>query len=215
MCDFSKTLVAWMDGELPPEESAELERHLKSCAECRGDAEACRRVSGEFEAFCEAQFSSAARSKSLHWIAAASAAGAIAALMALFLVWPRTHVQPRSLEFPKAGPDSSAVVTERPAPKPAVSVKSIHPKLAASRVRTRAKPPQAIAMRDPGPDSYFGSQNEPVVQIAISGDEMFPPGALPPGMNFVADVAIAADGSADRVQLRPRLAGFERSSIQP
>jgi anti-sigma factor RsiW len=215
MCDFSTKLIAWIDGELPPEESAELERHLKSCAECRSETEAYRRVSGEFEAFCEAQFSLAGRSESLHWVAAASAAGAIAALVALFLVWPRTPAQPRSFEFPAEGDNLSAVVTEHPAPASAGSAGKVHRKAAASRARDFGKPQRAVAMREPGPDSYSAVQNEPVVQIAISGDEMFPPGALPPGMNFVADVAIAADGSADRVQLRPRLAGFERSTRQP
>jgi hypothetical protein len=57
--------------------------------------------------------------------------------------------------------------------------------------------------------------DEPVIQIAISADEMFPPGAVPEGMHFAADLTIAADGSAERLRLRPRLAGFERSTTQP
>jgi hypothetical protein len=57
--------------------------------------------------------------------------------------------------------------------------------------------------------------DEPVIQIAIPADEMFPPGAVPEGMHFVADLTIAADGSAERLRLRPRLSGFERSTTQP
>jgi len=38
---------------------------------------------------------------------------------------------------------------------------------------------------------------------------------VPDGVNFVADVAIATDGSAERVRLRPRLAGFERRTTEP
>jgi len=56
---------------------------------------------------------------------------------------------------------------------------------------------------------------EPVIQIAIPADEMFPPGAVPQGMHFIADVTISPDGSAERLRLRPRLAGFERSTVQP
>jgi hypothetical protein len=69
----------------------------------------------------------------------------------------------------------------------------------------------------PAQDSstHFALPSEPVIQIAIPADEMFPPGAVPQGMNFVADVAIAADGSAERLRLRPRLVGFERSTVQP
>jgi hypothetical protein len=54
-----------------------------------------------------------------------------------------------------------------------------------------------------------------MIQIAFPADEMFPPGAVPEGMHFVADVTISPDGSAERLRLRPRLAGFERSTIQP
>jgi hypothetical protein len=54
-----------------------------------------------------------------------------------------------------------------------------------------------------------------MIQIAIPADEMFPPGAVPEGMHFVADLTIAADGSAERLRLRPRLAGFERRTTLP
>jgi len=61
----------------------------------------------------------------------------------------------------------------------------------------------------------YSLPDEPVIQIAIPAEEMFPPGAVPEGMHFVADVTIAADGSAERLRLRPRLAGFERRTTQP
>ena len=60
-----------------------------------------------------------------------------------------------------------------------------------------------------------GFPDEPVIQIAIPADEMFPPGAVPEGMHFAADLMIAADGSAERLRLRPRFAGFERRTTQP
>jgi hypothetical protein len=66
----------------------------------------------------------------------------------------------------------------------------------------------------PGQQSYT-SPEETAIQIAIPADEMFPPGAVPEGMHFVADLTIAADGSAERLRLSPRLAGIERSTNQP
>jgi hypothetical protein len=43
---------------------------------------------------------------------------------------------------------------------------------------------------------------ETAVQIAIPADAMFPPGAMPKGMNFIAELSIAADGSVEQVRLR-------------
>jgi hypothetical protein len=41
------------------------------------------------------------------------------------------------------------------------------------------------------------------VQIAIPAEAMFPPGAMPEGMSFIAEVSIGADGSVERLRLRP------------
>ena len=50
----------------------------------------------------------------------------------------------------------------------------------------------------------YASWPEPAaIQIAIPADEMFPPGAVPAGVNFVAELSIAADGSAEQLRLRP------------
>jgi hypothetical protein len=72
----------------------------------------------------------------------------------------------------------------------------------------------AIAAPAQSQNVYF-LPDEPVVQIAIPADEMFPPGAVPEGIHFAADLTIAADGSVERLRLRPRLAGFERRTTQP
>jgi hypothetical protein len=73
---------------------------------------------------------------------------------------------------------------------------------------------EANAVPAQNQDAYV-LPDEPMIQIAIPADEMFPPGAVPEGMHFVADLTIAADGSAERLRLRPRLAGFERRTTQP
>jgi hypothetical protein len=43
----------------------------------------------------------------------------------------------------------------------------------------------------------------PAIQIAFPAEAIFPPGAVPQGFDFVADVSIAADGSAQQLNLRP------------
>jgi hypothetical protein len=40
------------------------------------------------------------------------------------------------------------------------------------------------------------------IQIAIPAEAMFPPGAMPAGINFVADMRIALDGSVQQIRLR-------------
>jgi hypothetical protein len=52
--------------------------------------------------------------------------------------------------------------------------------------------------------------DEPSVQIAIPAAAMFPPGAVPEGVSFVADLSIGADGSARQVRLQPQISEFER-----
>jgi hypothetical protein len=48
------------------------------------------------------------------------------------------------------------------------------------------------------------------LEIAIPGEAIFAPGALPEGIGFTVDVTIAADGWAQPMQVRPQLAEFER-----
>ena len=56
---------------------------------------------------------------------------------------------------------------------------------------------------------------EPAIEIAIPAESMFPPGAVPEGVTFTAELRIGADGSAQQMRLRPRLIGFERRGTQP
>ena len=43
---------------------------------------------------------------------------------------------------------------------------------------------------------------DPAIQIAIPADSMFPPGAVPEGVNFVASLSLA-DGSVQAIRLQP------------
>ena len=94
MCEFSGKLIAWLDGELASDEAAGVERHVPACAGCRSAIESYKRVSCEFSAYCEhALEASSTDSRMPRWIPAASAAGAVAAFLVLFLAWPRAATE--------------------------------------------------------------------------------------------------------------------------
>lgn len=210
MCDFSGKPIAWLDRELPVEEAAEVERHLESCAECRAGVDTYRRVSAEIDAYCDAEFASSARSVAPRWTPIALGAGAVAALLAVFLVMPRTRIAPAALQAPQVAIATSPVIHTTVAPVSVGPVHAIHRRRATTSVSIRATTAATVQKQDASLLS-----DEPMIQIAIPADEMYPPGAVPEGMHFVADLTIAADGSAERLRLRPRLAGFERRTTQP
>jgi anti-sigma factor RsiW len=210
MCDFSGKLIAWLDRELPAEEAAEVERHLEACSRCRGNVDAFKRVGSEFDAYCDEAIAPIAPRGMPRWAPVVSAAGAVAALAALFLALPRTRVEPPALHPPQVAGTASPTVVAKVLPaavRPTQRVHRRHPVASVQIQNDNSAPAQ-------NQNSYI-LPDEPVIQIAISADEMFPPGAVPDGMHFFADLTIGADGSAERLRLRPRLAGFERSTTQP
>jgi anti-sigma factor RsiW len=218
MCEYSGKLIAWLDCELPAQEAAEVERHLTGCSECRSDAATYQRVSGEIDAYCDAAIASDEPRGVLRWAPLASAVGGVAALVVLFLVIPRTHVLPHGVHDPQATAQadsqtaiaSSLVARAAEAPGSVSSMQNTHRRHSAMRNSIRKANPAPA--QNQNADLQF---REPVIQISIPADEMFPPGAVPEGMHFVADLTIGPDGSAERLRLRPRLAGFERRTIQP
>jgi hypothetical protein len=232
MCDSSEKLIARMDGELPEGESADLERHLSACGECRNRLVTYERASSAFDAYCEATFAAETRRKSPRWLPAAVAAGiAAAAVIVALLILPHQRVAQLP---PRASPPSEAphvlaaqpaeptVMAENPADAahPIASAINRAPRqyVAAAVPRGRnvargtasAAPVQSSQARNLSP-----FPPEPHIEIAIPAYAMFPPGAVPPGMSFTADLIISADGSPERLDLRPRLAGFERRRNQP
>lgn len=210
MCDFSGKLIAWLDRELPADDAASVERHLEACSECRSRIDEYKRVTSEFDAYCNEVIASNPRREIPRWIPAVSAVGAAAALLTLFLALPRKHVEPPALRNSRGTQEVPSAVVAKTTPGAVSPVERVHrrPAVATAQIRTtNAQPAQS--------ENTFFVSNEPVIQIAIPADEMFPPGAVPEGMHFSADLAIAADGSADGLRLRPRLAGFERSTTQP
>jgi anti-sigma factor RsiW len=210
MCDFSEKLIAWLDRELPAKEAAEVERHVEACSECRSDVDAYKRVSIEFDAYCDEAIAPDARRRMPRWAPVVSAAGAVAALLVLFLILTRTPGQSPAFHAPDAAVAASPVAVAKVFPAPVSPIHRVHRQHAVAPVQNENEN-SALAQNQ----NAYSLPDEPMIQIAIPADEMFPPGAVPEGMHFVADVTISADGSAERLRLRPRLAGFERRTTQP
>ena len=194
-CDCSETLVAWLDGELSTDEAAHLEQHLAACLECHTKADAYKKVSVTVQAYCDAATTSethrATPLRVLPYVGAAAAAAALA----FFLLQPR----PRESAVQPAPATPSVVAI--PDAKPASLAPSPHIKPV--RVRHSAEPLQGLQTNSPTAES--------AVQIAIPAEALFPPGAFPQGVAFVADLSIAPDGSPQRLHLEPQLIQFERS----
>jgi hypothetical protein len=210
MCDFSGKLIAWLDRELPVDESAEVERHLEACSECRTEADAYKRVSSEFDAYCDEGIASNKQGGVPRWVPAVTAAGAVSALVVLFLILPRTPVDSPAFHASQVAAAASSTVVVKALPAPASPIQRVHRRQIVPPVQIQNSIAEHLQNQND-----FALPNESVIQIAIPGDEMFPPGAIPEGMHFVADLTIAPDGSAGRLRLRPRLTGFERRTTQP
>lgn len=217
MCEFSGRLVAWIDGEVEPREATEIERHLAECAECRSCVEEFRRVSGEFDEYCEEiaraeEGRRAIRMRPVLWAAAA------AIMLAVILGYSRRHVIPPIAQpdrIAKIAADASAPATMNTAANLPAPLRPDH-----HRARRPAAVPSdegtgsaaTCASRDcaPANTQAIGATEEPAIEIAIPAEAIFPPGAVPEGMSFVADLSIAADGSAKQMRLQPQISELER-----
>jgi anti-sigma factor RsiW len=181
MCEYSGKLVALLDGELESGEAIEVERHLCACAECRNQLRMYERLGNCIDAYCEAKLGASAPRGAAPLRPALLGAGAAAmvTIVALLVVVPRMrNAQP------------SPGVTRPMTVQTAVSETPRH-SLAAVK-KTHRRPVAAPAQiqetsRQPA---------EPDIQIAIPADAVLPPGAVPEGVTFVANMRIVADGSA-------------------
>jgi hypothetical protein len=183
MCNYSGRLIAWLDGELAEDEMANVHRHVQECIECQSQMDAYEEVSNAFDSYYDTAVASKVRRRVPRWVPVLSAAAAIAAVIAVLLVsWPRGRVEPLVLRSTVTATPPAIVVEKVAAP-----AKTAHRRHAISNVL---------------------SQNtnwlaEPRIQTAIPADAMFPPGAVPEGISFIAELSIAADGSAQQLHLRP------------
>ena len=198
MCKYSTKLIAWLDRELEQEQMAEMEQHLRECGECRVNIAKYEGASQLFDDYCNAVMTAESDRDRRRWIPLLSVAAAILVLVATTAVVLRTRVQPLS-------PSPTGIV--QPAQSPLVPEPAIPPANAMRPRRARAKRSQA--------SNWLPLPPQPAVEVAIPADSMFPPGAVPEGVNFIADVNFAPDGSARQMRLRARLTAIERSAPQP
>jgi anti-sigma factor RsiW len=183
MCDVQAKLIAWLDRELSSDEAAGVERHLEGCKECRSRLAAYEQVSNTFDVYCDAVAAAKTRRRVPRWVPVLVSAAVAAVVM--FLAFAQRRVEPPPVLTSTVAATSVPVPTPHaaePAPR-----KTIHRRHAVPAVQERAVKWQPT---------------ETAVQIAIPAEAMFPPGAMPKGMNFIAELSIAPDGSVKQVRLR-------------
>jgi len=220
MCDFSGRLIAWLDKELPEGEAAVVERHLKVCMECQSRLVAYQQASRTFDAYCDAEIASERRRSLPRWIPVISAGAAAAvAVAAVFLTFPHgrapwpainspTAHSSRAMD-PRVGAAHSVVALETP-PSRVSRVEQVDRRYAAVPAGRRSAGAAPAQVHDVG-----ALPAEPAIEITIPSDAMFPPGAVPEGVSFVADVVLGADGSAERLRLQPQFVTLERRATRP
>jgi anti-sigma factor RsiW len=164
MCEYSGRLIAWMDGELPGGEAAEVEWHVSQCAECRRNVNAYGEVSRSFLACYEGAMAAQPPRTTSRWALGVLAAAAVI-LAAIFLAHPRA--------------EQLALYVPPPPHAPVVAFEKSRGPIA--RVRSRPK-----ATREPVVQPWIAV--EPSVEVALPADALFPPGAVPEGFSFIADV---------------------------
>jgi len=184
MCEFSSKLIAWLDHELPDADAAAMGHHVAACLECREQADAFRGVSRAFAVYARAVPLRAARSPR-RWLLVPAAVAA--AVLAVFLLWPRrlSIIQPEVQRRAAATPTAISTAVPR---KAAVTIASVRHACAPKRIQKQVSAWQTA---------------EPTIQVIIPADALFPPGAFPEGVGFVADLRLAADGSAGGLVVRP------------
>jgi hypothetical protein len=166
MCEYSGRLVAWIDHELLDEEATNVGWHVGRCAECRQAVNRYEEVSGAFLACYQATIAVPPHRSAFTWTTGGVAAAA-AILAAILFAQPRAEYL--------------SVYVPPPTHAPAIAFDT-------TPVRTVAAPlrPSPARTRMPVPSPWIAV--EPTVIVALPADALFPPGAVPQGFSFIADV---------------------------
>src|SRR5271166_2310557 len=170
MCNYSTRLVSWMDGELGEHEAAEVRRHVGSCVECRERVSSYESVSRELGAYylasTQVSAETAGHRKLPRWVPAA--AGVAAAFLIVLALMPRSARQVPSV------PQVAAMTP------PTIEVPAVNPVKPVQRTH-------AAAHRKARTTNW--AMVGPAIQIAIPADSMFPPGAVPEGVTYIANLS--------------------------
>jgi hypothetical protein len=219
MCEFSQKLIIWLDRELAASESAAMERHIRSCVECQSKIEGYRTLDETIGAYCDAVILS--KAKNSGWVKPRAwrlpfVGAAAAAVLLVFLAKPAQRFLGTDSHL--ANGVSPIAMKGSSVPPIALEKTPIVQTLAAeiphrTRKRTLLRRAIPVAAAPRRSENLWPSQAP--VYIAIPADALFPPGALPEGFGFVADVNLGPDGSAQGLRLQPQLVGFQRRGTQP
>jgi len=183
MCEFSGKLVAWLDHEIDHQEAAAFKQHLENCLDCRKSLAVYTDLNARLADYCDAVFAGASKQRRAWWPMAGSAIGAVAAAALLVFLIPRAATNRIP---PQPAPSVQAPVMARQTSP--VPVQTIRRRRTRRVIRT-----QSAEWQPPATD----------IQIAIPAEAIFPPGALPEGFQFIADLSIAADGSPQGLRIIP------------
>jgi len=179
MCDYAGKLIAWLDHELPDEEATNVEWHVRQCAECRKAVSAYEDVSRAFLACYEATMVVRREPAGSRWFVIASGVAA-AILLASVLPPPRLEqLPPRTLVV-----HAPAIALEK-APASEETSHSEQPAATIAAVHRRSRPTPLPAA---APIPLHWIPMERTVEVALPADALFPPGAVPPGFSFIADI---------------------------
>jgi len=198
MCNFTGNLVAWLDDELAPSEAAKVEQHVRSCSDCSQQVSRFKQVSRDFATYYTGTVSEAkpvvvkSSRRISRWIPAAIAVAA----MIVLAIWiaPRTSYQaPAAPVTAKAELPPAPVTAEPAALSPTTAKPAKHFPSAAKR--------HPVSHPGAAPNDTAMMMSEPTVRIAIPADAIYPPGAVPEGMAYFANVSFAADGSIQALRL--------------
>jgi anti-sigma factor RsiW len=213
MCDLAEKLIPWMDGELPEREAVTIEEHFKDCKECRASLVSYRQASDGFTAYCDAAVAASmaeTRRETPRWVLAT--AGVAAAVAFLLVLPPKHRLQSPTAVKPTPTPTAVTVGTSTPEVR---SPGALATDLSSMRAKpAKAKSSEHLLATRPPVQLAESVPAGPSLEITFPSDAMFPPGAMPEGMSFVANVTLGPDGSAERLGLRPSLAEFERRANQ-
>jgi hypothetical protein len=184
MCESSSKLTGWLDRELAPDETAAMERHVAACRECQEMARLFQEASRAFAIHANGVYVHTNAPVRRRPPVLLLASGLAAALVALLLLMPgRAPELPLRIQVSTPGAPADALLSSRFS---AVAV---------------AQSPHAFTRTTTAASAWMPPQ--PIFQIAIPSEALFPPGVVPEGFAFLADVSLAADGSPSQLALRP------------
>lgn len=201
MSECPGRLIAWLDTELPSEEAAAIEQHVSSCRMCRERIAMYRRIDADVRAYRKSVMEAKFHRRAGEWLLASGAAAfAAAGVLALFTVVPPAQVAPP--------PGPAGPLVARPPVHPNELAGLVPPRV--QRAEVQAVPKRVMkpsrthrAASATGLADLNWVPAEPAIEIVIPAEAVFPPGAIPEGVSFNANLTIGADGFPQRLRLWP------------